>query len=311
MPAIVIDIGHQFVKPDQTGQKVEVDVSSTAADPHVGGFRLTAQIGSAGFGPVFEDVEFGSFWNTFPHEASGGPLAGNAHLAQGEVAFVDGLATKADGALVDLTLDTTGVYSGTYPLKLTATAIENSQFFGGDGSGAPSVIVNGRVQVLSLWQNHSLPSDVNQDGQTSAIDLLLIINHVNKHGQGDLASPSPGDSVGRLLDTNGDGTVTAGDALLVVNCLNGDGCVAQPPVIATALQPPADSPASDPGSTSTSQESDDDSVDESETDSTPEQGPPGAPADSDSPAEEIENQVIRNDETGLLDLLFAADDLLG
>lgn len=122
MPAIVIDIGHQFIQPDQPGQEVELAVSSTErSDPLVGGFHLKAQVGSSGFGPVFEDLQFGSLWNTFPHEESGGPLPDNAHLAKGTVSFLDGRAARANGSLVKFSLDTTGVYSGTYALSLTAT----------------------------------------------------------------------------------------------------------------------------------------------------------------------------------------------
>lgn len=245
MPAVVIDVGHHFVQPDTEGETVEISVSSTeASDPLVGGFNLRAQVGRSSSGPVFAGVEFGSLWNAFPHEGSRS-WAGNT--AQGQVSFSDGQEAKANGSLVKLTLDTTGVHAGSYALNLTATAVGNSSFFEANGSSASSVIINGVVQVLSSWQNHKVPSDVSQDGLTTPIDILLLINAVNTNGSGKLSPDSPGAESnanlvhwpvkGPKLDVDGDGILSPKDILHAVNCINGETCVSSPVAIAAAPQP--------------------------------------------------------------------------
>jgi hypothetical protein len=254
MPAIVIDVGHHFVKPDTTGQAVDIKVASSAAsDPLVGGFTLKAQIGASSSGPVFDGLEFGSLWNTFPHTSS---KSWQDNTAQGHVSFGDGLDAKANGSLVKLSVDTTGVHSGSYRLNLMATTVGNSSFVTGDGAAAESVIVNGVVQVLSSWQNHIAPTDVSQDGVTSAVDVLLVINAFNISGAGTLAPPSPGEpgsnvvqwSVnGPKIDVDGNGVLTALDILQVVNCINGDECISQPMAIAGSSLP-ADKPNPDSAS---------------------------------------------------------------
>ncbi len=56
------------------------------------------------------------------------------------------------------------------------------------------------------------PLDINQDGYTTPIDALLIINWLNQ--------TSPQEAAQDVLDTNRDGFVTPIDALLTINQLN-------------------------------------------------------------------------------------------
>lgn len=60
-------------------------------------------------------------------------------------------------------------------------------------------------------ENHNLyaPTDANNDGSTSALDALVIINQLSRNN----------DLVSGFSDVNGDGSVTALDALLVINSL--------------------------------------------------------------------------------------------
>jgi len=68
------------------------------------------------------------------------------------------------------------------------------------------------------FHNANRPLDVNNDGNVSAIDALLVINTLNGiqlNGSGE------GESTSRFFpDTSGDGRVSALDALLVINQLN-------------------------------------------------------------------------------------------
>ncbi|MEO8499116.1 MAG: dockerin type I domain-containing protein, partial [Planctomycetota bacterium] len=67
--------------------------------------------------------------------------------------------------------------------------------------------------------------DVNNDGEVSPLDALLIINALNQHGAGSLAEMLPADSQymppHAYLDVDGDGFVAPGDVLSVINFMNG------------------------------------------------------------------------------------------
>ena len=70
----------------------------------------------------------------------------------------------------------------------------------------------------NLAPNHNTddPYDVDDNGQSTARDALLILNHINIHGPG---STSP-EIAEHYLDVNKDGVVTPLDALLLLNHLN-------------------------------------------------------------------------------------------
>jgi uncharacterized repeat protein (TIGR01451 family) len=75
------------------------------------------------------------------------------------------------------------------------------------------------------WHNAANPTDVDGNGFTSAIDVLLIINELNSHtvidAQGQIIlSDDPRFSPPPFLDVNGDGIVTPGDVLQVINKIN-------------------------------------------------------------------------------------------
>ncbi len=64
-------------------------------------------------------------------------------------------------------------------------------------------------------------TDVNDDGLTTALDALTVINHLNSGAEGKLSLDAV--STGAKLDftdVNNDGTVSPLDALLVINQLN-------------------------------------------------------------------------------------------
>jgi hypothetical protein len=83
---------------------------------------------------------------------------------------------------------------------------------------------------LPEFRNPMRQFDVNDDGRTSPVDALIIINELNQVGPRML---DPGDIGGDggsglqaagqfspFIDTNGDGRLTAADALLIINKLN-------------------------------------------------------------------------------------------
>ena len=75
----------------------------------------------------------------------------------------------------------------------------------------------GATSLASPWQNPSNPCDVNANGTVSPLDVLLLINDLNRNGPRTL---SPSDTAPPYLDVSGDGRVTALDALLVINAIN-------------------------------------------------------------------------------------------
>ena len=90
-----------------------------------------------------------------------------------------------------------------------------------DNLGASSNPANVRIEVRSVWQNSSDALDVNGDGGFSPIDILRVLNELNRRGAGMLehppqypVTPPP------YVDVTGDGYLTAADALFAINCLN-------------------------------------------------------------------------------------------
>ncbi|MBC8353053.1 MAG: hypothetical protein H8E66_13740, partial [Planctomycetes bacterium] len=91
---------------------------------------------------------------------------------------------------------------------------------GGDAGGGDT---GGGTDVVS-YQNATNKHDVNNDGQVSPLDALLIINALNQHGSGSLPDSLPSSSQylppNVYLDVDGDGFVAPGDVLRVINQLN-------------------------------------------------------------------------------------------
>ncbi len=77
------------------------------------------------------------------------------------------------------------------------------------------------INPQSPWQNRPDNKDVNRDGYVSPIDVLLIINHLNIFGSGNLAS-LPTDSIApdTFLDVDGDFAAGPLDILVIINWLN-------------------------------------------------------------------------------------------
>jgi VCBS repeat-containing protein len=87
-----------------------------------------------------------------------------------------------------------------------------------DNAGTTSNIATIEIRVVaSRLQNPVNPLDVNNSGQVSPIDALLIINHLNRGGATDIGSLLPGPP---FLDVDGDLRVSPVDALRVINSLN-------------------------------------------------------------------------------------------
>ncbi len=70
------------------------------------------------------------------------------------------------------------------------------------------------------WQNPRDKYDVNNDLKVSGLDVLLIVNELNRSGPHPLPTPSPGNSPPPYYDVSGDGSVSAVDIVQIVNFIN-------------------------------------------------------------------------------------------
>ena len=95
---------------------------------------------------------------------------------------------------------------GTLLVTITAVAAE---FVSG---GQIITITDGDLS----WHNSSNPEDVNDDGDVSPLDALLVINYLNTFGGGNVPAGSPPP----YIDVSGDNQISPLDALLVINKLN-------------------------------------------------------------------------------------------
>lgn len=67
--------------------------------------------------------------------------------------------------------------------------------------------------------NDAFPTDVNNDGATSALDALVILNYLNRFGTDFLATLTA--ALEHYIDVNNDGNVSAVDALCIINSIAG------------------------------------------------------------------------------------------
>lgn len=74
-----------------------------------------------------------------------------------------------------------------------------------------------------LMHNAAFPSDVNNDGHTTPVDALFIINELNNGGARSLVDAPDLLATGLRYDVNNDAFLTPVDALLVLNELNAEG----------------------------------------------------------------------------------------
>ncbi len=94
--------------------------------------------------------------------------------------------------------------------------IVSASGYQGQARAAITVTDNDR---LFPWQNARNALDVNDSGQVSPLDALLVINAINSRQVLTPQLPEPFDPVA-YVDVNGDGFLSAIDALLVINFIN-------------------------------------------------------------------------------------------
>jgi uncharacterized secreted protein with C-terminal beta-propeller domain len=146
-----------------------------------------------------------------------------------ELGAFAGLQTLGDGERLLARVSFVAQRSGTAAFVVTpAGAIGHEVLVYGENEAVPARWVDWQgveVQVVGGWRNIASPTDVNDDGRTSALDALLGINAINTHGVLRLEQPDPEPAVAAVAemhyyDVNGDGYLTPEDMLHVINRLN-------------------------------------------------------------------------------------------
>jgi len=88
------------------------------------------------------------------------------------------------------------------------------------GSFATMPLDSERPVSRSFWKNASRPSDIDNDGTVSPLDVLALVNVINQRGTGTLRAVESSFSVPLFVDVNGDERIDPLDVLAVINEIN-------------------------------------------------------------------------------------------
>ena len=88
-----------------------------------------------------------------------------------------------------------------------------------DFSGAQSISAPFPIRVFNPWHHGANPFDATGEGELTANDPLVLINHINSHPNDFMLPPIP-ESPPPYLDVDGDGLCMPGDVLAMINRIN-------------------------------------------------------------------------------------------
>ncbi len=123
----------------------------------------------------------------------------------------------------------------TFTVSLTSTGLTTDSDFG-------------LYQLPSPWRNESFPEDIDGDGGISPMDVLFLVNEINRNGSRPLTEADLLEDM--FLDPDGDRYLGPLDVLQVVNYINTHGVVGGPGGEGgseTLIESTADSPLRGPG----------------------------------------------------------------
>lgn len=150
LPAIAqptIVVGDHNLQPDTAGQEIKVFVTGGQA---IDTLNLNVQIEDGLDGPTIQDVDAieGTIFDANNDGGQFDTLA-DPRLFAATVLTEFGTAVPADGLLATIFIDTTGLDSGTFDLKLADT-FNGDTDFGVDSGFAPIIaeVTNGRITIV-------------------------------------------------------------------------------------------------------------------------------------------------------------------
>lgn len=153
---VMIVVGAHDLIANRADQPVQILVMSSTQE-RVTGLNMRAQTGD-GLGPLtephFSGAEFsGGIWDVYSTTTTGGPVNGAEQFFQGSVVFdQDGHDVLPHGLIVTLLVDTTGIESGEFELRLADTGIgSDTSFILAGGTELIPEIVNGLIRVVPTF----------------------------------------------------------------------------------------------------------------------------------------------------------------
>jgi len=136
--------------PDTAGQTISLRL---AGDENVTGIQLNMCIGDGVGGtpePIFQGASFPGIWTAHAGSETGGQVGGALMFLQGGFAFTSASdEVLGDGLAAVLTIDTTGFFSGSFPLLLGGTGIGvDSYVLDANGAQLNPTLVNGTITII-------------------------------------------------------------------------------------------------------------------------------------------------------------------
>lgn len=220
----LVDATGSEVQSAQVGDQIWVELSASEDGPGRGIFQ-------ASFGVEFDPAMLRVV--TAPEAV--GAFTGSVNVVESRngfaelSAFSSSIAPLGDGPHTMFRFQVEVLQAGRIEVTATPQVSLGKEFLVYDESGPvmESNIIDGSATLVAREQGRVADgrTDVNQDGQTSPIDVLWVVNFLN---QGESStrrvSAAEGESQSLALrcDVNGDGLVSPIDILHVVNRLNAD-----------------------------------------------------------------------------------------
>lgn len=154
-PALpVVNVGTVDLQPNKAGQTVSISVidPSASAVENIQGLKFILQIGAGtGTAPSITSIDVINGNTIFTGNNMGQFTPAGESFPQ--ALAVDTLSNSGfvndNGTLANITFDTTGVTSGTFPLSIGAgsTRLGSTAFLNGSGDTIPSTLVDGLIVI--------------------------------------------------------------------------------------------------------------------------------------------------------------------
>jgi hypothetical protein len=177
LAAALLDVGQHVLLPNTPNQWIDIEVTGTLAAT---GFNFRGQVGDGVKGPAITDFQFddgigGSayLWEEQETVQNGSvPNSETPGVAQvGVVLAQSGVDVTANGLLVSIEIDTTGIDQGVFEFNLIDSLLGSPSQFIVDGGGTHDPeITNGSITVIPLFDS---PASTDEDN-----DVTLVPNRI-------------------------------------------------------------------------------------------------------------------------------------
>jgi hypothetical protein len=170
-----IDVGSHVLLANTPNQQISLYMTGSAP---LNGMNLRLQLGdglNSIIEPIITAVDYtDTIWTGFPKQIIGGPVEGAQQFVQSSVVF-DAASSSVigNGKVVTLTVDTTGIYFGSYAFALKGTQIgaDSDLIVAGTSTATPLFTSNGSiiVKAATVTSRQTFYNNSYFDGFDSAI----------------------------------------------------------------------------------------------------------------------------------------------